>query len=244
MSQQAAVAMILARLGFQSVGRNNILARLNAIEPDGGTALRDSMLGGIGMILKLNQILGQLGAGQCWNFVHIVITDGQDTSSKATLRDTAQALYVVGQTIPVSRCKTIIIGIDLGEDAEATAQLCALRQIGGENCELYEINSVNISSLFNRIQVSLGIRRQTGVGLIQSSSGQRAMIVAQRNQPVMQVSRTSFAVIFNVDISGSMYGNRFERVKSSIAQFLANTPDDDLVACICFNEESQSLASC
>ena len=181
MSEAQQAAMLLASLGFQTVGTSGILAGLNGITPDGGTAMRDSMLLGIGLILKLNEALGQLGVAQIWNFVHILITDGQDTSSKASIEDTAKALYLVGQTIPVSRCKTIIIGIDLGENVQATAELMALNRIGGENCELHEINSVEISSLFNRIQVSLGIRRETGVGVIQSSSGQRAVVMAQPN---------------------------------------------------------------
>jgi hypothetical protein len=239
-TQQLAGAL-LGSLGFQAVGNNTIMARLNAITPEGGTAMRDSLLTGITLILKLNQALMQIGEAENWHFVHIIITDGQDTGSKATLEDTAATMYLIGQTIPISRCRTIIIGIDLGQDAKATAELLALRQLGGENCEIYEIGSVEISDLFQRIQVSLGIVQQRGVGVVQTASGQRAVVVAQRNQPVMQVSRTSFAVVFNVDISGSMSGSRYQRVKQSVGQFLASTPPDDLVAGICFNSEVNLL---
>ena len=113
----------------------------------------------------------------------------------------------------------------------------------GENCQIYEIGSVNISDLFNRIQVELGMTRQTGVGLVQTASGQRAVVVAQHDQAVMRVSRTSFAVVFNIDISGSMKGSRYQRVKESVAHFLANTPADDLVAGLCFNSSVMMLKS-
>ena len=69
-----------------------MMSRLNAIEPSGGTAMRDSLLAGTGLVLKLNQALMQLGEAEHWNFVHIIITDGQDTSSKASLEDTAAAM--------------------------------------------------------------------------------------------------------------------------------------------------------
>jgi Mg-chelatase subunit ChlD len=233
-SQQLA-AVLLGSLGFQAVGNNDVMARLNAITPSGGTAMRDSLLTGVTLILKVNEALMQIGEAENWHFVHIIITDGQDTESKASLEDTAAMMYLIGQTIPISRCRTIIIGIDLGMDPQATIELITLQQLGGENCEIYEIGSVEISDLFQRIQVSLGIVQQRGVGVVQTASGQRAVVVAQRNQPVMQVSRTSFAVIFNVDISGSMSGSRYQRVKQSVGQFLASTPPDDLVAGICFN---------
>lgn len=38
-------------------------------------------------MLQLNTLVHKLGMGGLWNFVHIVITDGQDTSSKASLKE-------------------------------------------------------------------------------------------------------------------------------------------------------------
>ena len=239
--QHILAGALLASIGFELVGQNSILPRLNQAVPSGGTAMRDSMLAGIGLILKLNSALGQLGVSTMCNFVHIVITDGQDTSSKASLEDTAAAFYTVGKTIPISRCRTIIIGIDLGQDEKTTKELVALRILGGENCELYDIGSVQMSDLFNRIQVNLGIIRQTGMAVVHTSSGQRAVMMATRDQAVAQVSRTSFAVVFNIDISGSMQGSRFGQVKKSIAEFLSRTPPDDLVAAICFNNQVSLL---
>jgi Mg-chelatase subunit ChlD len=204
--------------------------------------MRDSLMAGTSLILKLNQGLMLAGQAETWNFVHILITDGEDTGSKASLEQAAAVMHMVGQRIPVSRCRTIIIGIDLAQDRKAREELTALQRLGGESCELHEIGSVEISSLFNRIQVSLGLVQQTGIGVVQSRSGAQAVVISQRIQPVMQVSRASFAVVFNIDISGSMAGSRFERVKQSVAQFLANTPATDLVAGICFNQEVKLLA--
>jgi len=236
-------AALLSQLGFETVGSNTVMARLNSITPSGGTVMRDALLAGVSLILNLNSALMQIGEAERWNFVHILITDGQDSGSKSTLEDAAGAMYLIGQTIPVSRCKTIIIGIDLENSPQAAAELVIVSRIGGENCQIYEIGSVNISDLFNRIQVELGMTRQTGVGLVQTASGQRAVVVAQHDQAVMRVSRTSFAVVFNIDISGSMKGSRYQRVKESVAHFLANTPADDLVAGLCFNSSVMMLKS-
>jgi hypothetical protein len=229
-------AVLMVATGFEAVGNNNLLAKLQAITPDGRTAMRDSLLAGISLILKLNTALQELRVAETWNFVHIVITDGQDTASRASLQDTAKAMRIVGRVIPVSRCKTIIIGVDLEKDRKAAAGLLALKEFGGENCEKYEIELVNIAELFDRIQVNLGTLRETRVGVAQSPTGEQAIIITQRDQAVMQVSRTSFAIVFNIDISGSMRENgRYERVKESVEHFLQKCPPDDLVSGICFS---------
>lgn len=234
---------LLSALGFQRVGSNTVLSRLDCIEPDGSTVMRDSLLAGTLLILKLGQALTQIGEADRWNFVHILITDGMDTDSKATLAETAAAMLDVGRFISVARCRTVIIGIDLASNPEAVASLLLLRTFGLQNCEIHNIESVAISDLFERIQVDLGIVRRTEIGVIQSEAGVETLVVAQQDQAVLHLSRTSFAVVFNIDVSGSMAQNgRYERVKRSIAQFLTATPADDLVAGICFSDSVMSLA--
>ena len=199
-------------------------------------AMRDSLLAGIKLVIGLNQALGQYGLEGNFHFVHILITDGQDTNSKATLQETALAINFVGSNFPVSRCKTEIIGIDLGEDQDAAAELMVLDQFGLKNCRISEIDSVEISELFSRIQVEIRQTRQTQLALIQNQSGQYGLFAAQRNQVQMFLRKVSFAIIFNIDISGSMAGRRYSLVKQSVQQFLSDCPEDDLVAGICFND--------
>jgi len=52
--------------------------------------MRDSLLVGVGLILKLNSALGELGEAERWNFVYILITDGEDSESKSILEDAAR----------------------------------------------------------------------------------------------------------------------------------------------------------
>jgi hypothetical protein len=106
------------------------MASLDSISPDGGTAMRDSLLTGIGMILNLNAALMQIGRADDWHFMHILITDGQDTSSSASLEDAAERMQAVGEHVPVRRCKTEIIGIDLVESLDSSSELMYLKRKG------------------------------------------------------------------------------------------------------------------
>ena len=56
--------------------RSNLNKKLENIHPDGGTAMRDSIVTGIEMVIKLEQLLKELGIAQNYNFVNVVITDG------------------------------------------------------------------------------------------------------------------------------------------------------------------------
>ena len=54
--------LLLAGLGFETVGRSTIIEKLNKLSPQGETALRDSVCTGLGLILKLNSALEELGS--------------------------------------------------------------------------------------------------------------------------------------------------------------------------------------
>jgi Mg-chelatase subunit ChlD len=56
-----------------------------------------------------------------------------------------------------------------------------------------------------------------------------------------EFSKVLFAIVFNIDISGSMAGRRFNLVKKSVRKFLAECPNDDFVAAICFNSTPRLL---
>ena len=62
--------------------------------------MRDSIVTGMGMILKLVELMKQLGINRDYNFVNVVITDGEDTNSKASLDMVAKLMLLVGKTIP------------------------------------------------------------------------------------------------------------------------------------------------
>ena len=61
--------------------RIEIVKRLTRVQPKGQTALRDAVIIGIAHMLKVKQILVKLGALK-HRFIHIVLTDGDDTASE------------------------------------------------------------------------------------------------------------------------------------------------------------------
>jgi hypothetical protein len=74
-----------AACGFQSAEKTTIPTVLKRISPDGGTAMRDSLIEGCKLMLKLNQVLKEMDSDSHWNFVHVILTDGADCSSKNSL---------------------------------------------------------------------------------------------------------------------------------------------------------------
>ena len=73
---------------------------LRDMKPKGNTALRDSWVQGTKIILDLNKLLNQLKTGDIWNFVHIVVTDGDDNASKTTFEEAGAFSLVIGNALP------------------------------------------------------------------------------------------------------------------------------------------------
>lgn len=229
---------VLSKFGFEPVYKSSVLNRLAQVQPNGDTALLDSTKAGIQVILKLNEVFNDLGASGNWNFVHIVITDGVDNSSSTSLEELAMLFAIVGRGIPKEKCLTVFIGVEL--NPEAAIQLALLTSLGGDTCQMYNVNKVELNEIFNRITATIGVRRQVNVGLV-SARGVNAMAIQQQNIPFLNISRKNFAVLLNLDISGSMNGNRFNALRSSVQNFMRSLDQNDIVSCLVFNQRVQLI---
>ena len=234
------ISSLLAKLGFESVKNSSINNRLSHLQPDGQTALRDSIKSGLNLILKLNSSLDELGYSNLWNFVHIVITDGVDTVSSTSLNELAMIFALINRGISTDRCLTVFIGIDL--NAQAFAELIVLKALGGENCQIYNVNNVNLAEIFHRITASITMLRQVRLG-VASFQGVTAMRYSESNTPVIGINKKNFAILLNLDISGSMAGDRYNSLKNSVNMFLNNLENNDLASCIVFNDRPMMLNS-
>ena len=232
------IAQMFASLGFEGVSKSTVMTRLNRISPYGETALRDSIRQGVGLILKLNTFLDEIGSSGAFNFVHIVITDGVDTVSNTSLNDLAVLFALINRGIPTERCMTVFIGIDLS--SQALAQLAVLSALGGDNCQMYNVNNVNLGEIFQRITATLGVQRQVSMG-VASMGGMTAMRIQTTNRPVLNIVRRNFAVMLNLDLSSSMQGNRYNSLKNSVGNFMRNLDPNDLVSCLVFSDKVQLL---
>ena len=135
-------ALILEELGFEDASESNVPAILKKIYPKGGTAFRDSLIGGCNLLIKLFQLLMKTGTADKWNFVHVVLTDGLDEHSKTSLQDTLQILTIIGQRLNVRMLKIILIGVGVCPKAENELKLIA--KAGGENAEYFSVKDADI----------------------------------------------------------------------------------------------------
>lgn len=91
---------------------------LRGLTPTGSTALRDSVLQGCLLIIKLYQKVMTTRFADEFNFVMIVLTDGLDECSKSSMADTIEALNTIRDKIPTNALKIFFIGVDIDDGTE------------------------------------------------------------------------------------------------------------------------------
>ena len=64
-------------------------------------------------MLRLHALLEQDNTANNWSFLHILITDGHDTDSSATVQQTYQTLSTLRGDLNVRDLKIIILGVDI-----------------------------------------------------------------------------------------------------------------------------------
>lgn len=135
--------------------------------------------------------------------------------------------------------KIILIGV--GVSAKAELELKTIAKAGGENAEYYSVNNAEIGRIFQRITVSLGLQERQEIIGIQSNQT-TAIMMQTRRQPVIHVKKQNFAVLLNLDVSGSMEGAKWNSVCSSVDSFIDYLGEDDLVSAMVFNDEVKMLS--
>jgi hypothetical protein len=75
---------------------------------------------------------------------------------------------------------------------------------------------------------------------VTSQQGQ-AFLVKKQVNPYLQLSVKNFAIMFNLDVSGSMDGNKWTSVCSSVSNFIEKLGDTDLISGLVFNDEVKLL---
>jgi len=240
---QAGIALkMFEEIGFQPAKSSSLSKKLRNITPSGSTAMLDSVASGIALILQLNEALESIGMNETWNFVHIVLTDGDDNASELKIEEACTLMATVGMTIKTSVIKTYFIGVDVTSSQKAIEDMVALTATGGENAEFFEVSNVNIGEIFERIKVGLGVRQQTTVRV---ASQDDAILGAETNYtPVLTLQKQHYAVLFNLDISGSMgQSDKWNKVCRSVEDLMRNLDDGDLVGGIVFNGKIDTLTA-
>ena len=82
--------------GFISNSKSQLAKVLFSMTPSGKTAFRDSYLFGIKKLIEIYGLIVKLGFSDAWNFVHICLTDGEDTSSNSSILEVYEVQKLLG----------------------------------------------------------------------------------------------------------------------------------------------------
>lgn len=117
--------------------------------------MRDALLYGNNLMMQLHAILERDATANNWFFMHILITDGHDTDSRASVQQTYQALSVLRADMNVRDLKIVILGVDIEYDyAQSLRNLVSAAGIHGE---YHDITHTDIREMFHRIRTDAGM---------------------------------------------------------------------------------------
>ncbi|KAL4442814.1 hypothetical protein ABPG74_010703 [Tetrahymena malaccensis] len=219
---------------------DNLSQVLSSINPSGSTNLRDSIKEGIQLIMQMNDYLIDNFGGSDRHFLHIIITDGQDTGSKTSVEDLAKIMLALNLLIPNQMIQNHFIGIDFDPNSRDAQELAALSLIGGDTSDIHIAQTANIAEIFSRIQAQVKVLKQTRVQAVQADNI-ALMRVQQQEQRMIQIQIKKFIIVFNLDISGSMSGSRWRQVCQCVSKFTDSLTEDDFAQVILFNDSTKIL---
>ncbi|KAM3134477.1 hypothetical protein pb186bvf_013443 [Paramecium bursaria] len=228
-------------LGFQTGSDCNLVSQLRNLKCNGGTAMRDAIVLGTSLLLEMRKFHIDRGMPNIWNFLHIVITDGEDTSSKSSQQQLQAVMGMVGQNIPPQLLKTIYIGVDLGYNSQAERELRQLASYGGQGAELKSITLDQMDQLFSRIVLSL--RQRVSVQSLNISTNNASFGMTRiQTRPELNVQINRYLILLTIDVSGSMDGQRHNKVVNAVNQITGTLGPEDLVCGIVFNTDCKLLS--
>ena len=131
-------------------------------------------------------------------------------------------------------CKTYFIGIGLGYQEKIELQ--SIANLGGSAAELYHCNDVQLSDIFDRIKINIGIQRRVAI----ISDGIN-YLAAKQNKLHLTAKREKFLVLFDIDMSGSMDGIKWKRVKQAVSAFFNELDESDIIGIVLFNNEAKCI---
>jgi hypothetical protein len=129
--------------------------------------------------------------------------------------------------------KIIILGVDIEYSyAQSLRNLVAAAGIHGE---YHDITHTDISSMFHRIRTNAGMLERPlnpNLNAMNNMNKNPMSNPNQNNQPQVE----NYAVLFTLDISGSMSGHKWEVTRHATVDFIRYLGNNDVVSAIVFND--------
>ena len=69
------------------------------------------------------------------------------------------------------------------------------------------------------------------------------MFLQQRNIPVLKMQAMRYAVVFNLDMSGSMSGSKWKKLSEAVEALVKGLGEGDIVAGIVFNNKVEMMSN-
>ena len=209
------------------------MMKLERIRCGNQTALRDAIALGINRMVNLKKHLTRLNKFN-HNFIHIVLTDGEDNASKMEKHEFLALQHVLDRENFHKICKTIFIGVELSNAAEKELKLYSI--LGGEHAQFKKCSTMNIESVFDHISINL--IQKTRIAAVQTQQGS-IMIGSRQTGAVLGLNR--FLVLFTLDISASMAASRWNVVKRAVRSLLNNLKSSDIFGIVLFNDKTKII---
>ncbi|CAG9320975.1 unnamed protein product [Blepharisma stoltei] len=119
--------------------------------------------------------------------------------------------------------------------------MAVMSACGGDSCKAHRASNVDLSEIFERISIGIGIIKQTqAIGVTDCTNA--SLMIHEQSAPVLTMRRNRFAVLLNLDFSNSMDGANWNSLKSSVAMFLRSLQEGDIVSCLLFNHKVMLLS--
>jgi len=230
--------MVLEQINFylaNPIKLATFASHLLGYKCSGSSVLRDAVHVGITKLIKMKSIIPKMSDKIDHKFIHIVITDGKDTASKISLNELSLIFLMMGVKLG-DLCKTFFIGISLDDDE--LKQLEQLALLGGDSCELINEDVDKMDDIFSRIALSLGIEVEYNV--CKSNDGSKSVSVTDASW-AMKLEHQKYCVLFTLDTSSSMSGQKWKKLCLSILLFCKKLNKTDLFACQLFSNDVRTL---
>ncbi|ETO33072.1 hypothetical protein RFI_04034 [Reticulomyxa filosa] len=228
-----------------NINQKKILSTLWQMDPQGQTKLRDAIMGACVRMHIMQKIVegaiekngGSSDTNINWQFVNIILTDGQDTGSEHSLQDVKVILYGLSKHLG-SKCSNFLMYI--------SGKFCYSIFFLVEN--VYKKKKMNYFEVFERIQIEIGIHsREKLKGVINLDLIIFGILVCRIRTHIncgvtcgqlelnLRVNR--FLVLFTIDASGSMMGGKWKATCQGLASFMSHLTEHDFFGVQVFNDE-------
>ncbi len=95
------LAIIAAvKTGFQPKSRSTTMDEINRFSPNGGTAMRDAVAMGVFKMIALQSLFVRADLFGVYQFVHVILTDGEDNQSKIPTYELSGLLTELNENLP------------------------------------------------------------------------------------------------------------------------------------------------